>query len=304
MAEASTPCKPFVIRYNRTTIDGGYGKEHAIETRAIDNLDFMEITHESRGLARCMGLDMSLSRPWATVDFIAYLIKARDDQVDEVIKTHQCSDDPMASEEVGDVVIKKRTAGFQQAQVAEVIEVKVPGFTTTSGEIVEARTIKMVSSARRNKSCELEVSTDVLQWLIKAVWHKWSADRDHECAGKIDRELPNLDSEHCQWKKRNGYYRIECKYTDATGKIKYHGRKIDAAFMEEPDLLASAAAKIEKDLVQWRLDNHVESAGDGSQSCTHESTSMVESPSPAPKENPSPSPPTAKRSRVIDMLHR
>ena len=238
--------KPFKIRFDRATIEGGDEKERFVETNIVEGIHFITLKQQTKAMrlmAKAFGLNMARFRPWAETDVVRYLTQARNSEIDRLIKTHRMSADPMAHvDNDADLSNRSRIAAFSGAEIANVIELVLPAFES-DGKTVPSTTMKVVACPRRGQAIEVELSDDNMEWLLKASWHSWYGNKQKH---DTDHLPPLREDGDCYWRVRNNCHKIECKWKDSlTNRWKYASRTVQVD-VENRELLEQMVVEIEK----------------------------------------------------------
>jgi hypothetical protein len=176
-----------------TVVSGGFLGSNKIVLdceESIGDIDFVAL--KGTIIAKAVMSDKAYypkgGRKHALSGAVVNLLKGiRDSHIDSLIKEHIKSDDPMAEHEV-EPDIHRRTAAFHKAGVSPVITLALPGFTLKDGKVVQATSLKFLSTAKKSNCVSMECTEAALQWLHDACKHDWPAHHGDEVDGH-DQEI-------------------------------------------------------------------------------------------------------------------
>jgi hypothetical protein len=164
-----------------TVVSGGFLGSNKVVLdceESVDDIDFVAL--KGTTIAKAVMSDKAYypkgGRKHALSGAVVNLLKGiRDRHIDSLIKEHIKSDDPMAEQEV-EPDIHGRTAAFHKAGVSPVITLALPKFTLKDGKVVEATSLRFLSTAKKSVCVSMECTEAALQWLHDACKHNWPAE--------------------------------------------------------------------------------------------------------------------------------
>ena len=177
--------QPFTL-VTQTVVQGGYLGKDKWSPELIDidgESSFMPLAKEDRKLARALGFDMTEERPMKDVSVMAFIAKKRDEAIDKLIVQYEMDNDPMARKANRTRVIKGREKGFKDAAVPGIIDVSIDEVVSASGApSMRQITMRVQTIPRRGGNPVIQMTSDVLQWLLEAAMLKF--DVSHQNSGK------------------------------------------------------------------------------------------------------------------------
>ena len=127
--------QPFRVKRHAVCIEGGWLNEPwVVEAKKIKPdhdsgpIDFVQLFHSDRKLARALGLDCSGRAPFQHTTLFRHLARLRNQLVDRHIFADVAGNDPMADAkdlESSSLIEKDRVQMFKDAQVPEIVTVDV-----------------------------------------------------------------------------------------------------------------------------------------------------------------------------------
>lgn len=263
---------PFEIKKDFIRIQGGYLKEPVfIETEKVKRGPFevtmIEISFQSRDVARAIGLDCRERSPFHDTTLLNHLGKLRNQKVDRLIHEWYIRNDPAADEDADAHVNQadaKRIENYHKASIPKVIDVKVEAFKTPSGEDVAEKTITIASTDKKHKGLNIAVNDTILTWMSKAIHCEWdiegspwtsaSPGTKHDVASLPQLSQPDI----CYYAKTGrGGTAIKLYYCDVNGKWKPHQKSLGNIEKMNSDLLREHVLAAEVECIEFYNDHHV-----------------------------------------------
>ena len=210
-----TSLPPPAVVESQTIIQGGYleNRPWLPEVIVKDGANFITIRSLDINFARFCGQEVTAWNPWkrSVASYFAQLRTLRNDVVDGFIM-EKCREndpqqlaDPNAQTACG--LEKHRTLMFAKSGVPDVIQVLHPEFTN-AGINYPAKILRMMSTARRDPSVVVELTSDTLNYLAAAALghraRRAKRQRLAICAG-VNPEDYIQDKARVRWKRGPGY---------------------------------------------------------------------------------------------------
>ena len=201
---------------------------------------FFCVSKCDRSLAACLGLPLSQRSPWDGNGFIEYLLDLRNAKVLALMRTLVLANDPNGDGEV-------RRRGDIADDMPQTIQVDVP-----ATDEYDARTLVMRACTRAQAKLWLELTPDLLTWLLHAV-HSGPPQKKR-------RRRPNGMSSVGDFAP--AVKEVTCKdstvllihYTDAAGATHTRSRRIPS--MTDFELMVKCRAEIASGLQIFYDANH------------------------------------------------
>lgn len=170
--------KPFTVQHVLELQGGHLTKPLKISCETVSAQCFTYLRKTDAGLARALGFPTPKnSSPFANVNIFEYLTQVRNEKVDKLIRDHLLNQDSMADHSCTiDIAQEGRLRLFDDAKIPQVISVEMPPFISPEGRRVDARSIDMIATPRRNVSPCVEASAELFEWILHACHHTWPVD--------------------------------------------------------------------------------------------------------------------------------
>ena len=150
----------FSVLTNAVVITGGClgAQQWVCEPTVVNDMNFLLLDKKSRSLARAMGLNIKERNPWRSHDAIAFIIKKRDNAIDQQVAVKLHSDDPLADDKASSTAlgnISQRRAGELRQQalhgtgIPDMLLIDVPPLQTHNGGTIDAFTATVLKPTRR-----------------------------------------------------------------------------------------------------------------------------------------------------------
>ena len=168
--------KPFAVQHVLELHGGHLNKPMKVACETVNGQHFTFLKKSDTGLAKALGVQSKTSprSPFADCNLFDYIVHARNEAVDGLIRSHLMKEDIMADQVQIEIPADGRTKLFEDCKIQQVISVEMPGFVTPEGKRVEVKYIDMIATPKRNVSPCVEASPDVFEWLLHACQHTWS----------------------------------------------------------------------------------------------------------------------------------
>ena len=145
---------------NAVVITGGClgAQQWVCKPTVVNHMNFLLLDKKSRSLARAMGLNIKERNPWRSHDAIAFIIKKRDNAIDQQVAIKLHSDDPLADDKASSNAlgnISQRRAGELRQQalhgtgIPDMLLIDVPPLQTHNGGTIDAFTATVLKPTRR-----------------------------------------------------------------------------------------------------------------------------------------------------------
>jgi hypothetical protein len=251
-------------------IKGGFLKKGwAVPVTVVDDVPCMTLEKSHRELARAFGLDVTVRSPFQGVTVFDYIKCARDSKVDDLLREHLKTEDPMAETTSSQQVIASegRTKLFIDAKVPATIVVTLEAFTCGDGVEVPPFEMTVVATSKRLGAPQVQVCPEVLEWLSKAHKHDWSAHiKSEERATPKKRQASELcDLPELQKPlkyQKTGKLAIYFNYRGQTGRWSRVQKKIDDLIGSCPQHNRSVIDNISENLMALYSKYHHGEHGD------------------------------------------
>ena len=239
---------------------------------------FLEIGMNNRKLTRAFGLSCQGRAHFAATTLIQYLVKARNDKVDELIVAARKAEDPMADDDQSTkkakpVAIKGRENAFKSANVPKVVELALPGFCASDGTCVGGINMNVLATSRVDVHVSVELADRHLEWMAEAIHVPWDVcntpwaakKRTRARADDADLAFPAL-TPPAKYVKR-GKHTIGARYFDGTSQTwKTHTRTLGNHIGNMSAMaLMDHVANIEASVLQYHQQRHVEPPNENEQ---------------------------------------
>ena len=139
----------------------------------IDGVPFIKFHKRCNVLANLCN-QIKDNKYFQGVDVFQYLIKMRNDEVNNLIEKAMQADDPLAEVPFKAAYLnaKGRLDNFRKFKIPETIIISIPSFVL--GETpVEAVSLRVLATPKVCASAEVEASTPNIKWLAKACLFQW-----------------------------------------------------------------------------------------------------------------------------------
>lgn len=224
-----------------TMVKGGHNpKSFTVDTESCEDIDFFKPKIDNYGLYKAMGLmkdtEQGKKRAEAQVPLWQFIKNKRNAKVSQLIVEAMTAEDPMADVEVEVVEarddIKKRAEAFAKYNIAATVTIQIPAFFVGE-QLVHAKDLKVIATAKKNETIALECTTDVFDWLFLAVQADWTVEDDVDGPKWDISDLPVLPSP-----LNYGYSRHNNKLTiianvRSKGKWRRHSKMIQDRLEKE-----------------------------------------------------------------------
>ena len=239
----------------------------------IVGLKFLHLTksksQESRKLAHALGLATVADRwPLHGTHVISHAARNRDAEVDRWMQQKILEQDPMAESIQGDSLDnQERLTRFNATNPPAYLPVQFDAFVTDDGRRIDAITINMVTTPKRDASVMMELTVDNLQWLTDAFaasnnddWAPEPQPKKSNVAAVGDMDAPPpLTSGIVQYCAQNGERKhlLFCWYRTNDGKRK----RIQRSLHTDPSnefVFRDEVARMEEEMVRFHAENNHE----------------------------------------------
>ena len=139
--------QPFRIE-RAVVVYGGYSKDPWVinELKIIGGQDFYTLSARDRKFARAIGLDTMETNQFKGSNILPMIMKARDDKVDHLIMEAIKDADPRADLADASKLFEStrgRQQAYEKANVAQVIQIEIAGFTADWGGRYEPQVVRV-----------------------------------------------------------------------------------------------------------------------------------------------------------------
>jgi hypothetical protein len=252
---AMASMQPFRIE-RAVVVYGGYSKDPWVinELMIIDGKDFFTLSARDRKFARAIGLDTMEVNQFKGSNLLPKIIKARDDKVDHLIMEALKAADPLADLAAAPKLFEStrgRQQAYEKANVAQVIQIEIAGFTADCGARYEPQVLHVISTPKRGAAATVELNADTLTWFAAAVHHFSATATAKRSAEDVPLEAPD-----CKWKHRvNQSSAIYCRYRTAERQWKVFS--IAPMHFDDDRLTLAAQREAEAKVQAFYEANHV-----------------------------------------------
>ena len=254
--------KPFTMRRSLVIEGGWLAAPWPIDTKVVDDGEFVTLSMSDRCLAKALGMNMSERSPLANCSVFNFLASVRDAKVDELILAAKVENDPMADGSSGTsnaqpMPSRGRAAGFAIAKIPATISLKMASFVTPDGERVDEHTIRVVTTPKRRVSVTMEATPENFEWLLQAAQVEWDTGAKLEKKANIDEEfdLPELTGPCKYQKTENGKLKISCSYRQQ-GLWKKHQKAVNVNIHEDNSNLLAIIRRCEAEVLDFYHSHH------------------------------------------------
>ena len=221
----------FSVLTNAVVITGGcLGAQQWVCTpHVVADMNFVLLDKRSRWLAKAMGLDPKLRKPWRGHDAIAFILEKRDNAIDQQVAVKLHSDDPLADDKASSTTLENitsRRAGELRQQlvhgtgIPDLLMLDVPPLQTHNGGTIDAFTATVVKPGRRGAKLYLRLDAEHLQWLKRLCSAVDLVDGPEEDEDEGCEDFCDIDEPNVKWRKKNGGFQLGCRYKLADGATK------------------------------------------------------------------------------------
>jgi hypothetical protein len=249
--------KPFTIQ-QFLELGGGYlNKPIKISCEMVDGAHFTTLKKTDRVLAKAMGKDVSQASPFADCSIFSFMMQARNDKVDQMIKQALWEKDPLAESDPSaiDIQAQKRQKLFDECKIPQIIEVEFAAFVTPDGRRVEAKTVAMIATPMKRVSPCIQALPENFGWFLDACQHAWSEKQPQKRKrSELEDDLPHIEKPLRYNLDTPGRVIMYFFYRTENGVWKKSTRSIDLALYKDQltstprDDALTSLAKFMKDL--------------------------------------------------------
>ena len=149
--------KTITIQINDTAGGRGIIVQNPVN---VEGLDFLPLTYRNGRVAAL--LHGNKERGWPK-SVINVLKSARNTHIDALIADNLKQDDPLA-ESVCVIDKKERAQQFHKSQIPLAVDVLMPEFVDSAGQIVHATSIKILATPQSSTQVSIHMTSESIPW--------------------------------------------------------------------------------------------------------------------------------------------